>query len=199
MAKITVAIPYHDTPKTSFYLARLLGSLASQTFTDYEVVLTKEGNFARNHNAAIMKSTGFYVQMMQMDDYFADPNALARIVKGFENGDAWQISACGHDSGNNIGNPHFPQWTDDIYTGNNRLGSVSTLSFKREYALFFEEPLTWLVDVDLYYRLFLKYGKPAINNDINVIISDTSDRLTHTLLQTIKDNEVLYLTKKYGK
>lgn len=195
---ISIAIPYHDSPKTAFYLSRLLKSLDEQTYTDYEVVLTKEGPFARNHNAAIVKAKGEYIQMMQMDDYFSGPDALRSIVQGLTNA-PWQITACSHDINGVVAWPHEPQWTEDIFTGNNRLGSVSTLSFRRENALLMEEPLTWLVDCDLYYRLYLRHGLPCLNSDRNVVVTERPDRLTHTLSKELKDNEVEYLKKKYGK
>lgn len=200
MPKISICIPIHDTPKTAFYLSRLLKSLDEQTYKDYEVVITKEGAFARNHNAAIIKAKGEFIQMMQMDDYFFQKDSLASIVAGLqESGKQWQISACMHDIEGKICNSHHPQWTDDIYTGNNRLGSVSTLSFRRESALLMEEPLTWLVDCDLYYRLFLKYGLPNFNNYFSIVVTERPDRLTHTLSDELKQSEVQYLLSKYAK
>ncbi len=199
MPKISLCIPYHDTPDTAFFLSRLLNSIAQQSFKDYEIVLTKEGNFARNHNAAIIKAKGEYVQMMQMDDYFSHNNALKFIVNGLEDSFAWQITNCLHDFDGRVDAPHQAEWTDDIWTGNNKLGSVSTLSMKREKALLFEEPLSWLVDCDLYYRLFLKYGKPNILSSYNVVIDTRTTRLTHTLSNQLKANEIEYLARKYGK
>lgn len=199
MSKVSICIPYHDTPKTAFYLSRLLKSVEEQSFTDYEVVLTKEGQFARNHNAAIMKATGEIVQMLQMDDAFSDPDSLQNIVDCFQGGAKWVISGCLHRQGDWIGAPHMPEWTDDIYTGNNRLGSVSTLAFRRESALMFEEPLSWLVDVDLYYRLYLKYGLPVFSWAQNIVVDARETRLTHTLSNELKESEVKYLIKKYGK
>lgn len=199
MAKISICIPYHDSPHTALYLSRLLDSISKQSFTDYEIVLTKDGDFARNHNAAIIKAKGGYVQMMQMDDYFAHGDALKNIVDGFDMGSEWQITACMHDDGGVVGRPHIPYWTPDIYTGNNRLGSVSTLSFKNDKALLFEEPLQWLVDCDLYYRLYLKYGLPNLLQTPNVVIQERFDRLTNTLTDELKANEVEYLRRKYGK
>lgn len=198
--KLSIAIPYHDTPKTAFYLSRLLKSVEQQTFKDYEVVLTKEGPFAHNHNAAIAKATGDIVQMLQMDDYFESPQSLGNIVKSFENEKViWQITGSLHDSNGAVGNLHIPKWTDDIFTGNNRLGSVSTLSFRRDKAIQFEEPLTWVVDCDLYYRLFLKYGRPYICPHPNVVIDVRTDRLSSTLSNELKSDEINYLLKKYGK
>lgn len=197
--KVSICIPVHQTPDTARFLTRSLQSISEQTFKDYEVVITDEGAFARNHNAAIMKAKGEIIQMLQMDDYFAFQDSLQRIVAGFESGKEWQITACLHDSNGIVGNFHNPFWTDDIYTGNNRLGSVSTLSVLREKALLFEEPLTWVVDCDLYYRLFLKYGYPNILNASNVVIDTRINRLSHTLSDELKASEVEYLIKKYGK
>ena len=197
--KVSIAIPYHNTPQTAFFLARPLRSISPQTYKNYEVILTNEGPFARNHNAAIQKATGDIVQMLQMDDYLAHPEALQNIVDGFKEGVVWQISGCVHDNNGMMCNPHEPQWTDDIYTGNNRLGSVSTLSFRRENTLLFEEPLTWVVDTDLYYRFYLKYGLPYLNNHKNLAIDVRNDRLSHTLSDELKAKEVAYCTKKYGK
>lgn len=197
---VSIAIPYHQSARTSFFLARLLASIHDQTFKDYEICLTAEGPFARNHNAAIQKSRGKIIKLMQMDDYFSYADSLEKIVVSFEEGEAdWQITACLHDINGQVGAPHQPYWTDDIFTGNNRLGSVSTLAMRRDAALLFEEPLTWLVDCDLYYRLFLKYGPPQLLTSENVVIDTRTDRLTSTLSEELKAKEVEYLIRKYAK
>lgn len=198
--KVSICTPYHDTPNTAFYLSRLLKSLSEQTFKDYEVVLTKEGDSARNHNAAIMKAKGDIIQIIHMDDYFYGPGALQRIVDGFNDESvAWQISACMHNRAGEEGWLHIPEWTADIYTGNNHLGSPTTLSMRREQALLFEEPLWWLVDVELYYRLFLKYGLPRLNLTPNVVVDVRPSSLSNTLSSELKAKEFNYLMKKYGK
>lgn len=210
MPRISIAIPFHDSPHSAFYLSRLLKSIAEQTLTDYEIVLTKEGSMAHNHNAAILRSKGKIIQMMQMDDYFAHPDALKEIAERFEEGvrtdnghdwgtnyPKWCISACLHENNGIVGSPHTPEWTDDIYTGNNRLGSISTLAMRQGYALLFEEPLQWVVDCDLYYRLYLKYGLPKFIDNPAVVIQERPDRLTHTLSSQLKEEEVQYLKRKY--
>ena len=92
MVKVSLCVPYHETPRTAFYLSRLLDSVTKQSFKDYEIILTHEGPFARNHNAAITKAKGEIVQMLQMDDYFADENSLARIYDSFTPTTIWLIS-----------------------------------------------------------------------------------------------------------
>lgn len=196
--KISIAIPYHDSPRTAFYLSRMLNSIQEQTYKNYEIILTREGKFAENHNAAIKKSTGDIVKLMQMDDYFYHEYALQRIVDAFTPETQWMSVGCLHNNGSEIFYPHYPTWSDDIFTGNNTLGSVSTLVMRRESALLCEEPLTWVVDCDLYYRLFLKYGKPTLLNDLNVVIQLREDSETNTIPDSIKSAEVNYLMKKYA-
>lgn len=198
--RISIAIPYHDTPKTAFFLSRLLDSIDKQSFKDYEIVLTKEGPMAHNHNAAILESKGEIIQMMQMDDYFAQPDSLSNIVLHYTNNPetVWAIVPC-FDESNGIRKVHWPEWTDDIYLGNNRLGSISTLSFRRDKGLLFEEPLTWVVDCDLYYRMYLRYGLPYMKGLPDVVVDARTDRLSHTLPDELKLQEVEYLRKKYGK
>jgi len=53
------------------------------------------------------------------------------------------------------------------------------------------------MDCDYYQRLFLKYGIPFISNDITVVNRTWGDRLTDTISSEIKNNEYLYLVKKY--
>lgn len=197
MSKVSIAIPYHQTPKTAFYLSRLLQSLSEQSFQDYEIVLTAEGKFAENHNAAIKKSTGEIIKIMQMDDYFSNADALKNIVESFdkEPNKNWLISGTLHTDGST----HDPMWTDDIYTGNNRLGSVSTIAFRREHTLLFEEPLTWVVDCDWYYRMYLKNGEPILSKTYDIVVDTRTDRLSHTLSVVLKLSEIKYLKDKYGK
>lgn len=197
--KVSICIPYHDSPNTAFYLARLLQSIAEQTFKDYEIVLTKEGLFAENHNAALRKAKGEIIKIMHMDDYFMHEMSLQSIVDAFTSDTHWMSVGCMHTEGKELFYPHVPEWSDDIFTGNNTLGSVSTLVMRRESALFFEEPLTWIVDCDLYYRLYLKYGKPTLLKDPNVVITIREDSLTNTLPTPLQRQEVNYLIQKYGR
>lgn len=198
MPKISIAIPIHDTTKTAFFLSRLLKSLDEQTFKDYEIVITKEGAMAHNHNQAILRSKGELIKLMQMDDYFAHPEALQDIVDAFKEEDQWLISACTHTlDGVNHFNPHLPSWNDRMYTGNNTLGGFSTLTIRNDHPFLLEEPLTWVVDCDLYQRYYNVYGPPRLLNSINVVVDVRLDRLTSTLDDNLKQKEVDYLIRKY--
>lgn len=150
--KVSIAIPIHQTPKTAFFLSRLFKSISEQTFTNYEVILTNEPGMAHNHNAAILKSKGELIKLMQMDDYFDSPYSLKDIVDNFGTEDYWQVTACTHTlDGITTFNPHYPSWTEDIITGNNRLGSLSTITIRNQGKILMGEPLTWVVDCDWYW------------------------------------------------
>ena len=195
--KLTIAIPYYDTPKTAFFLSRLFSTLSKQTFTDYEIVLTNEPGMAHNHNAAMLKGKGEIIKLMQMDDYFADGNSLQDIIDNFKG--EWMITGCAHteDGHDKLFNQNHPEWTDDIFTGNNKLGGLSTLAVRRETLMLFDESLMWTLDCDLYKRYKDKYGLPTILDKINVIVDVGDHRVTRNLDADFKIKEMLRLIKKY--
>lgn len=208
MPKLSICIPFHQSPSSAFFLSRVLKSISEQTFKDYEIILTSDGLMARNHNTAIRQAKGEIIQFIGMDDYLEHPNALQEIVDGFDDilyrtehgyDTVWQISGCLHDVNGDVGYPHTPKWTDDIYTGNNQLGGLSVLSFRKDTNLLFEEPLQWMIDVDFYYRMYLKYGLPKFLLKPAVVVDTHQNSTTNSLSKELKNNEVQYLLKKYGK
>ena len=62
--KVSVIIPTFNRAQ---YVCEAIDSVLSQTFKDYEIVLTKEGKFARNYNTAILKSKGKYVKEVMQE------------------------------------------------------------------------------------------------------------------------------------
>lgn len=185
---ISIAIPYYKGMKDAeFFLERCLNSIREQTYQDYEIVVTEAGKMAENTNAAIKQSTGDLIKILYMDDYFAHKNALKDIVENFKG--EWMITGC--DT-----NPH-PYWTDDIYLGNNKLGSPSVLTVKNKHPMLFDENLGWLLDCDYYYRMYQKYGKPTILDSINVCIGIGEHQATNTMGDKVKLKEYHYMKKKY--
>lgn len=195
--KISICIPYHDTPKTAYFLTRALASISIQTFTDYEIILTKEGKMAENTNAAIKKAQGEIVKILYMDDFLAHENSLKMIVEAFDKKTTWLVTGCVHDTDGNITNPHIPEYTDDIYTGNNGIGSPSVLAFRRKKGLLFDEKLSFLLDCDLYKRYYETFGKPKILDDMNVVIGLHKDQTSNTMSDGEKKEEGIYMLNKY--
>jgi hypothetical protein len=61
----------------------------------------------------------------------------------------------------------------------------------------FDINLIWLMDVDYYKKLFIKYGNPIILDDITVVNRMWENQVSNVLTDDIKNKEVVILTKKY--
>ena len=186
--KISICVPIHDMDNAAFFLRRLMQSLEIQTFTDYEIVITKEGRMAENTNAAIEKSRGELVKILYMDDFLFHKDALKEMVENFGQS-SWMMA--GADN-----NPS-PVWTDDILTGNNKLGSPSALMMRKDRALYFDENLSWLLDVDLYSRLYKEHGPPRILEGRHIGIGVHPGQMTNILTDEEKLGEHHYLMQKH--
>lgn len=195
---ISVCIPYYDGMENgAFFLKRAIDSVTSQTFKDYEIVLTNEGSMPVNTNAAIKRAKGRIIKILYQDDYLAHKNALFMIEDNFDWDKGWLVTACEHDDGVNRGNKHYPEWNDEIKNGKNTIGSPSVLAFENNNPDLFDENLSWTLDCELYTRLYARYGKPVILNDINVVIGLHDGQTTHLLSDKQKSDEVNYLVNKH--
>ena len=196
MAKISLIIPFHWMINWPFFLHRCLGSVERQTFTDYEIILTHSGLMAANSNRAIQSAKGEIIKILYLDDYFAHPNALQVIADNFKGG--WLVTGCEHDNGEQRFNPHFPSWNEKFAEGINTIGSPSVLAFENKNPELFDEKLSWMLDVELYLRLFERYGSPTYVNDVNVVIGCGEHQTTYVLSPEEKQKEVEYVVKKYA-
>jgi glycosyltransferase involved in cell wall biosynthesis len=203
---ISIALPINNMQGAEFFLKRCLDSIAEQTYKDFEVVITDNSKdtklanivysyvlltkyyknedkptngISQNTNQAIKHSTGDLIKILYMDDWFSDKDALGRIVDGFK--DNWLITPSDN-------NPN-PYYTEDIYMGNNKLGSPSALTIKNDNPLLFDESLFWLLDCDYYKRMYDKYGEPTILPDVGVNIGVHEGQTTNTLSDKIKEEE----------
>ena len=189
--KISLVLPIHDMKNGAFFLWRTINSIMEQTFKDYEIIITKEGKMAENTNAGIKKAKGELIKILYLDDWFAHPNALKDIVENFDDRINWLITGC--DT-----NPH-PEWTDDIETGNNKLGSPSCLTIRNWNNMpLFDERMSWLLDCDLYKRLHNSSGKPKILDGVNVNMGIGDHQMTHILTDEEKLTEHNLMQEKYA-
>lgn len=196
--KVSICIPIHDSPKTAFYLSRLLKSIDEQTFKDYELVITKDGSMPVNTNSTMRKAKGELLKVMYCDDYFAHPDALKNIVEAFSEKDTWLATACLHARDNETPHsPHLPEYTHDIHTGNNRLGSPSVITLRNEGHLDFDENLSFFLDCDLYKRYYAQCGEPHLINDLNVVIGLGDHQVSNLMPTEEKLKEFNYMQKKY--
>jgi len=220
MAKITVAVPVHGMDNKEFFLKRLLDSLWSQTFQDFDIVVSDNSDdrilgdicdyyktgitylqnprkgMAQNTNEAIKASKGTLIKILYMDDFMAHDKALQRIWDNFSG--HWLVTGCSHCVDNYIDNPHKPVYSDDIHLGNNTIGSPSVLTILNQTPLLFDEEMQWLLDCDLYKRYHNLYGEPVILNDINVVIGLHDGQASNLMGDERKLQEKAYIQNKYA-
>jgi glycosyltransferase involved in cell wall biosynthesis len=123
------------------------------------------GNGPANTNNSIINADGDIIKIMFQDDFFYDKNALEIIVNEFKNDDCnWLVTGCNHtnDDGSTYYNQMIPYWNDNIVTGTNTISSPSVLSFRRNVPCLFDTNLTMLMDCEMYWQLYVKYGLPVI-------------------------------------
>lgn len=193
--KISICTPIHQIPETKQFLKRIEDSLSSQTFQDFEWVITDEGKMAKNTNAAIKKAKGDIIKILYMDDCLAQVDSLEQIVNNFDKG--WLASGCVHSDGEHIFNEHFPSWNDRMKEGMNTIGSPSVVAFENNNPLLFDEELSWMLDCDLYVRLYEKYGMPTLLDHVNVIIGLGDHQTTNKLSDKDKMYEFNYIINKH--
>lgn len=191
MPKVSIVIPIHDMKNGAFFLWRAINSIMEQTFKDYEVIITKEGKMAENTNAGIKKAKGEYIKILYMDDWLSNDEALEAMVVAMDNTKLnWMI--CSVDTNQS------PYWTDDIETGNNKLGSPSALMMRNEDPLLFDERLSWLLDCDLYKRMYAEKGPMVVLHGgpyVNIGVGD--HQTTNILTDEEKLSEHKLMNKKY--
>ena len=190
MPKVSIVLPIHDMKNGAFFLWRAINSIMEQTFKNYEIIITKEGSMPVNTNIGIKRATGELIKILYMDDWFAHPLALEHMVEAMNQRPKshWLITATDTNT-----NPH---WTDDLETGNNKLGSPSAL-MTRNPTTYFDEKLSWLLDCDLYKRLESQFGKPVILEDININIGVHEGQMTNILTDEEKLTEHNYTKTKF--
>ena len=182
--RISIILPYHDMENGAFFLKRAIDSVMSQTYKNYEIVLTKDGKMAENTNSGIKRATGDLIKILYMDDYLAHENALQGIVEAFKG--TWLVTA--------TDNNHNPYYNDTA----NTLGSPSALTFKNGLDMYFDERMSWMLDLDFYNRMYKKYCPKTILNDVNVCIGIHDGQMTNILTNQEIHTEFNYLKKKYG-
>ena len=178
-----------------FFMTRCLESIEKQTFKDYEIILIKHSTMPVTSNRVIESAKGDIIKVLYVDDWLESKDYLEKVYEVFLNSEVeWVITSA-------TNNPN-PKWTDDIYTGNNKLGSPSALAFRNNFNEvgneLFDESLSWLLDADLYKRLESRFGEPTILTDISIGIGIHDGQVTQIMTNEEKSKEHNYLQKKYG-
>lgn len=194
---ISIVCPISDMKNGDYFLNRLQNSIEMQSFTDFEIVITKEGKMAENTNAGIQRAKGKLIKILFMDDYLLHEDSLQEIVDNFDENSMWLATGCVHDNGREIASPHTPSFSGIPYN-QNTIGSPSVITIRNKNTLFFDETMSWMLDVDYYKRMNELYGPPILLNNINVAIGIHTGQMTNILTDEEKMKEELYIKQKHG-
>jgi dTDP-4-dehydrorhamnose reductase len=159
------------------------------------------GIISPNINNAMIECSGKYIKVLFQDDFLYDKHSLQNqhnfiiSIPNFK----WLMTNFYHsNTGTDFYRPYNPVWNLKIWTGNNTMGCPSGMTLKNEDLLLFDEGLNWLMDVDYYQRMFIKYGEPSILGEMTSVNRTWGARLTDTISQDLKDKEFKMLSHKYA-
>lgn len=142
-----------------------------------------------------------YIKFLFQDDFLYDTLSLQYTFDEFElNPDkSWLISSCCHYS-DKMGIHNFmePYFYDKIYLGEpNSISSPSVLTIRNKDVIKFDENLQWLMDVDYYKMLHLKFGDPIILKKTTCVNRLWENKVDNILSTEIKSFEINYVKNKY--
>lgn len=117
-----------------------------------------------NWNAALRMARGEYVMVLHHDDSFALPESLSLFLRAFQNDPAVDFVFARNSSielaskGHSYARQNFLTYYADpelLLTGNT-IGAPSNLMLKASAVEWYNEKLKWVVDIEMYIRLFRK-------------------------------------------
>lgn len=210
MSQISVCIPTYEYKGEGVkYLKELFDSLSTQTFQNFDIVISDHSkdneilNFCReceydfeityiqnpngrgyqssNTNCALENAEGRILKLIYQDDIFVDDTALQKIYDAFSDNTKWLIHGFTHTTdGIETHRDCAPEWTDMMLEGNNHLGSPSCVAFLNGTYLGMDEDLKLLIDTELYHRMRMIYGMPTLLSDVMIANREHDNRMSAT-------------------
>jgi glycosyltransferase involved in cell wall biosynthesis len=153
---------------------------------------------AHNTNNAIKNSSGNYIKLMNLDDFIVGEDTLQLMVDLLLNEGKWVISGCIHyDYGNGSWtNPIIPRIEGDgrhLIRGINFVGCPSVGLIPRDE--YFDTEVLYMIDCELWYRMFIKYGYPGVLKDYRISVGIGDHTLTSQW--ALKQSDLLYKDIEY--
>lgn len=214
---ISICVPCYEMHGRGVeYLTILLNTLISQTFKNFEVVISDQsldaniydlcqtfkdklditytkceqrGKSSFNLNNAIKHAKYDTIKPIFQDDFLIDINCLYYISQISKNVN-WGGIGFTHfnEVGNHVGNTMLPIYNFNIKNGVNTFGSPSVVFFKKEEN-YFNDELVWLMDCEFYEKLYRKYGSPHLIRVIGVGVRLWGDSYSYHISDEIKNRE----------
>jgi glycosyltransferase involved in cell wall biosynthesis len=158
---------------------------------------------AHNTNHAIKNANGDFIKLMNLDDFIEGDDTIQLMVDLLNQGSKWVISGCKHLNygTGDWSNPIIPRIEDDgrhLLKGINYVGCPSVgLIPKEEY---FDTEVIYMIDCELWYSMFIKYGYPGVLKDYRIVIGIGDHTLTNQLASKQTEwlnQDIKYCEKKY--
>jgi glycosyltransferase involved in cell wall biosynthesis len=224
---VSIVIPCYEMHDNGVsFLDSSLSRIANQTYKNIQVVISDHslndniqklcekwsrplnlkylknniniGSSSSNVNNAINNSDGEIIKILFQDDFLYEEKSIEVIVDNFDVNDMWLVTSCYHTTnGIDMFNKHNPVWNDNIHLGINTISSPSVLALNKNVSVRFDEELIWLMDCDIYKKLYINYGLPKIIHHTNVVNRLWGNRLSDTISNGIKESELNKMKKKY--
>lgn len=208
------------------YLEESFRALENQTLDDFEVVVSDQSESnavfdlceawrtrltlrhywnrdgkrqaSANLNHALDKARGEVYKVLFQDDLILSNTVLQDIFDAFARQDSmWLLkgSAITRD-GKAVERPMVPRLTPKLQFGKNTVSSPSVLAFRASCEERFDENLIWLMDVEMYARLWQKYGDPIILPETLVANRLHADQVSESIDRAVQKRELDYVRKK---
>ena len=217
---ISICIPTYNSPQT---LQRLLESIFSQTYNEYEIIVSDDstnedvmhivgdyddGRLKYYHNAsplgtpenwnnAIRNASGEYIKVMHHDDWFVTNDALEKMLEAINNANA-DFVFC-QSAGTP---PHTPSQMEVEARMNDRLpyllsgniiGAPSATMYRKS-SLEYDKNIKYFVDVDFYIEYLRTHRAIYIHEEL-IQIGTTPVRVTDAV---VTDRELVYNEFQYA-
>ena len=223
---------YEAGGKGVFFLQKNIEGILKQTYTNFEIIISDHsinnevekyvlsldnskikylryqdyiGKPAYNTNNAIKNSTGDYIKIMNQDDYIESNDFFQKVIDLINTGSKWVLSNFKHL---NYGTGNFFQLMTPtlrvdgkhLLEGINSIGCPSVGLIPKGDLI--DVNVTYMIDCELWYRMFLKYGQPGIVEGGHPIVIGVGDhQLTDQLrskFNIMLDNDKQYCKKLYN-
>jgi glycosyltransferase involved in cell wall biosynthesis len=161
-------------------------------------------NPTENWNSALKRAKGKFRILVHHDDYFSDDFTLEKIYNESQKNGESMVYFLGFINENNfrkfyygkfLMNQFFRRPDDLLYV--NYFSSPSCLVLNQKVDLLYNEDLKWLVDVELYARLFKKYSKIKQISSASMVIGAGNQRVTNTISKKDILSEFYLLKQKW--
>ena len=192
MIPISLCIPIYDPNENyEQYLTELFSSVSSQTQWPKEILLggnsvpsylkrimrkypdlpnvkfylNKSNSTSENLNFLANRVNYDITKVIFQDDYFISECALGEIEKKFQTeGGIWLAAGSKNfdDKTKLFVRDVVPKYSTRLKRGINTIGSPSSISYRSEAFIQFNENLTWMLDCDWYLRMKHKFGRPMV-------------------------------------